>query len=60
MCFLGNYPTLSEGGRVSLGETTLEEGTGGVLGRQTMEARWRGPLCPPPPPGGPLPLASRV
>ena len=36
--------TLGEGDRVSLRETTLEEETGGVWGRQTLEARGRGPL----------------
>ena len=36
--------TLGEGDRVSLEETTLEEGTGGVWGRQTLETRCRGPV----------------
>ena len=45
--------TLGEGDRVSLRETTLEEETGGVWGRQTLEARGRGPLRGLPPRGAP-------
>ena len=39
--------SLDEGDRMILGETTPEDGTGGVWGRQTLEARGRGPLWGP-------------
>ena len=55
--------TVGEGDRVSLGETTLEEGTGGVWGRQTLMARGKGPTAPGHqglPPQTPPPLSSRV
>ena len=45
---------LGEGDRVSLGETTLEEETGGVGGRQTLEAIGRVSFWPAPPLTPPL------